>query len=81
MHGNVWEWCGDMYGPYANGAVSDPTGAGSGGTRVLRGGAFNSISKHLSSAYRHDLEPDDSYRFYGLRCVLVIGAARANGVK
>jgi formylglycine-generating enzyme required for sulfatase activity len=71
MHGNVWEWCSDGYGPYSQAAQSDPVGPGSSPTRVLRGGAWNNVAEHLRSAYRHDLEPNDGYRFYGLRCVAV----------
>jgi len=42
MHGNVYEWCQDRYGPYESlQVVSAPTGPASGDLRVLRGGAFS----------------------------------------
>jgi len=59
MHGNVCEWCQDWYGPYEDlNVVSDPTGAASGSTRVLRGGAFISPAGGVRAAYRLDNPPD-----------------------
>ncbi|MCX7804887.1 MAG: SUMF1/EgtB/PvdO family nonheme iron enzyme [Planctomycetota bacterium] len=58
MHGNVWEWCSDWYGPYPAGAVADPKGAESGDCRVLRGGSWANIARYCRSATRHWIAPD-----------------------
>lgn len=52
MHGNVWEWCSDIYGPYSTEPQTDPTGAQEGTRRVLRGGSWNDGAGSCRSAYR-----------------------------
>ena len=65
MHGNVWEWCQDLYREDRNelqNASSDPSA-----TRVIRGGAFMDQSESLSAAYRLDANPLESKQIYGFR--------------
>lgn len=40
MHGNVAEWCWDLYDFYAEGEYTDPTGPTDGVERVFRGGGY-----------------------------------------
>ncbi len=52
MHGNVAEWCWDVYGEYDLHDTNNPTGKSSGTRRVNRGGAWNDFAKNMRSAYR-----------------------------
>lgn len=52
MHGNVAEWVWDRYAPYPEGAAVDPTGAGSGAQRVIRGGSWKDTAESCRSAAR-----------------------------
>ena len=52
MHGNVAEWCWDVYGAYSSQEQNNPTGLESGTRRVNRGGGWNDFAKNMRSAYR-----------------------------
>ena len=69
MHGNVWEWCQDWYGPYDKNAQTDPTGLSVGSSRVIRGGAFYNSAPILRSASRHAFAPSFRSLNIGLRLV------------
>jgi len=72
-HGNVWEWCQDVYGDgyYAESPAVDPQGpsAGPESTRVVRGGYFRYFTRHSRSASRNTRWPEDRHRAVGARLV------------
>jgi formylglycine-generating enzyme required for sulfatase activity len=70
MHGNVWEWCSDLYGDYASSAQIDPKGATSGKSRVRRGGGWNDRARRCRVAYRDNCAP--TYHDYSIGIRLVI---------
>jgi formylglycine-generating enzyme required for sulfatase activity len=70
MHGNVWEWCQDFYGPYPGGRVTDPQGPATGTEHVLRGGAYDSVGKSCRSARRDHRPPTYKNTIQGFRVVL-----------
>ena len=67
MHGNVYEWCSDWHGEYASTAVSDPSGATAGSSRVYRGGSWGSVPGSCRSATRSYGTPGSRYASLGFR--------------
>ena len=73
MSGNVWEWCGDWHGSYGAGPDTDPTGPGSGSSRVNRGGSWFSTASNSRVGLRASLTPGSAYTLVGFRAVLPPG--------
>lgn len=68
MHGNVWEWVEDSYGPYPRrstdaSALRHPDTS----QRVLRGGSWGSNPRELRSASRHEAAPALRFNLAGFR--------------
>ncbi len=74
MLGNVAEWCGDSYGPYADAAVvQDPTGAVEGMHRVVRGGSWMHFVPACRPAARTDVPEAYQLPHVGFRVVEELG--------
>ncbi len=76
MHGNVFEWCIDVYGEdyFARSPAENPCNTGDGDERVLRGGGWNSGADLCRSSARYSEAPGLAdvcfgYDAYGFRCV------------
>lgn len=69
MHGNVFEWCADGYGPYPTGAFPDPKGPQDGTQRVFRGGAWYTLPHLTRAAFRGMSAPGYKSLMVGFRVV------------
>jgi formylglycine-generating enzyme required for sulfatase activity len=58
MHGNVWEWCHDVYHNNLLGGVN-PQGNGMGSNRVGRGGGWHNHFMYCRAAFRYQAVPSD----------------------
>ena len=84
MHGGVYEWVQDWYGPYNVKVGADPQGPTTGKERVMRGGCTKSMQEEdhgcettpaermrfVRSASRHKLPQDYELPITGMRLIL-----------
>ncbi|GGE02843.1 hypothetical protein GCM10011390_22150 [Aureimonas endophytica] len=70
VHGNVWEWVADRYGPYGTtSSAVNPSGPATGSQRVVRGGSWHETSTSWRSAFRKPYDPDYRGISIGFRLV------------
>ena len=76
MHGNVGEWCQDLWHNNYHGAPTDGSAwefGGRGSRRMLRGGSWRCSAGECRSAYRIKFVGDNWYDFWGFRVVVLPG--------
>ncbi len=67
MSGNVEEWCQDWYGRHNSDSQTDPAGATSGISRVLRGGSWCTCAAYCRTSSRYFCPPTIKFNYLGLR--------------
>jgi sulfatase modifying factor 1 len=72
MHGNVWEWCEDLFGHYGAVSVADPCETESGKDRVRRGGSWFGPGYSCRSANRAYGHPMSRLQNTGFRLVMAL---------
>ncbi|MFN5977758.1 MAG: formylglycine-generating enzyme family protein, partial [Pseudanabaena sp.] len=73
MHGNVWEWCGDVWHENYNGAPTDGSAwlkDGSQNLHALRGGSWDNVVIGCRSSSRGRYNADKRYDNIGFRVVV-----------
>ncbi|UJS23112.1 formylglycine-generating enzyme family protein [Thiothrix winogradskyi] len=75
MHGNVWEWCQDVWQEKLPASpVKDPEGVAGGDQagvkRVVRGGSWYINGRLVRSAFRYRYDPAERFSSLGFRLVL-----------
>jgi formylglycine-generating enzyme required for sulfatase activity len=73
MHGNVWEWCEDLWHENYNGAPNDGTAwlkDGEQNRRAMRGGSYNDYAIILSSSLRTNSLANERCINHGFRVVV-----------
>jgi uncharacterized protein (TIGR02996 family) len=70
LHGTIWEWVTDWYGPYPERGKNDPVGVNSGTARVLRGGSWYNDPRFCRSARRLWCDPVARSGVWGCRVLL-----------
>ena len=72
MHGGVWEWVQDRYGPYPSDAAAESAGPPPGTRRVIRGGSWLSPAEDCRAASRSHAHPAFRGAHVGFRLVRII---------
>ncbi|MFO7715025.1 formylglycine-generating enzyme family protein [Desulfosarcina sp.] len=72
MHGNVWEWCGDLFDRYDTVLIVDPYNTESGQDRVRRGGSWFGPGYACRSANRAHAHPMSRLQNTGFRLVMTL---------